>query len=583
METAATNPTYALWQVYPSRSRARKRKSGLAVRVPDGNVVSLVLSHAESARDRTAIALLGAGGRSLSHGQLRTEVWMLAAHLHRKGVAMGDRVAILAEPGPAWCIGFLAILHIGAVAVPLDPNLPLAELGIQLSHSKAETVLVSATQELTAARLVDRRSACRRILRLDRSSQTAPPDRSDPLSVPAPQRRNLRDPAVICYTSGATGSPKGVVVSHGNLMSQLVGIRIVMGNGPQTRVVSILPYSHLFELTAGLLAVLAGGGSVHRAEAPTPESVREAMACARPTSMVVVPVFLTALKAAIDREVAETSALRRRLLLTLNKASRRIGSRRLRRILMWPLLRRLGGRLDYFVCGGAPLDTQLVRFFEGLGIQVLQGYGMTEASPVVATNGPDANRIGSVGRPVPGTEIRISPEGEILVRGPQIMLRYHRNASATAAAIDTDGWLHTGDLGRFDQDGFLYVEGRRSNRIVLASGEKVQPEEVESAILRSNCIAECAVVGRCSRLALRTGCEEVLAVVVPADALGATDSATLAQAMRLEVSRCCTDLAVFKRPSRVMVRTSPLPVTTSRKLRRADLHAWLDELDGAGT
>jgi long-chain acyl-CoA synthetase len=577
MVSATTNLSRALWQVYPARLRARSGEhTGFAVRGTLGNLAALVLSHAELRGDRTAIAQLGERGRSLSHGQLRAEVSLLADRLRGSGVTPGDRIAILAEAGPAWCVGFLATLYVGAVAVPLDSNLPLAELGKQLIHSGAETVLVSAAQELIAASLTGRFvPGCRR-LRLDETVPTVTVCPDDSASTQRPCCRNLLDPALICYTSGTTGCPKGVVVSHGNLISQLVAIRIVMGNGPRTRVVSFLPPSHLFELTAGLLAVLAGGGSVLRAVAPTGPAVLDAMAQARPTSMVVVPLFLSAVKAAIDRETGSGSLLRRLAFSGLGRISRSIRARRLRRILMWPVLRRFGGQLDYFVCGGAPLDPELITFFEDMGIQVFQGYGMTEASPVVAANGPESNRIGSVGRPIPGTEIQISPEGEILVRGPQVMLRYHRNPRATVAAVDTDGWLHTGDLGRLDEDGFLYVEGRRSHRIVLACGEKVQPEEVETAILRSNRIAECGVVGRRSELPLHRGSEEVWAVVVPGDSLRASDKESLQHAVRMEVSRCCADLASFKRPTRVIVRTSPLPVTSSRKLRRAELHAWLD-------
>ncbi|MDH3914975.1 MAG: AMP-binding protein, partial [Chromatiales bacterium] len=195
-------------------------------------------------------------------------------------------------------------------------------------------------------------------------------------------------------------------------------------------------------------------------------------------------------------------------------------------------------------------------------------------------NGPHSNRIGSVGRPLPGTEVRASEEGEILVRGPQVMLRYHRNARATAAAIDAEGWLHTGDLGELDKDGYLYVNGRHSSRIVLACGEKVQPEEVETAILRSARISECGVIGMRSRSPLHNGSEEVCAVVVPTGDDDPADPRVLQQALRMEVSRCCAGLAQFKRPTRVIVRRQPLPATASRKLRRRALGAWLEQSGG---
>jgi long-chain acyl-CoA synthetase len=581
MISATSNLNTALWQVTPDRIRlGLRRERKFAACGTRGNVASLVLAPTDSDGDRPAIARAGADGQNLSHRELQHEVTLLADRLQEAGVLPGDRVAILVDAGPRWCTAFIAVVHIGAVAVPLDASLPLAELGKQLMHCGAVLILLSASHELTAAGLTGKYSpGCRR-LRVDDISSPVAAAPSGPTAARLPCRRDNRDPAVICYTSGTTGCPKGVVVSHGNLISQLMAIRIVMDNGPKTRVVSLLPPSHLFELTAGLLAVLAGGGSVFRTEQPTAQSVLDAMAHARPTSMVVVPLFLSAVKSAIERQLDAAGSLRRGLFLLLRKSALATRSMRLRRFLMWPLLRRFGGRLEYFVCGGAPLDSELARFFESLGVQVLQGYGMTEASPVVAANGPHSNRIGSVGRPLPGTEVRASEEGEILVRGPQVMLRYHRNARATAAAIDAEGWLHTGDLGELDKDGYLYVNGRHSSRIVLACGEKVQPEEVETAILRSARISECGVIGMRSRSPLHNGSEEVCAVVVPTGDDDPADPRVLQQALRMEVSRCCAGLAQFKRPTRVIVRRQPLPATASRKLRRRALGAWLEQSGG---
>jgi long-chain acyl-CoA synthetase len=290
--------------------------------------------------------------------------------------------------------------------------------------------------------------------------------------------------------------------------------------------------------------------------------------------MVVVPLFLGALRAAIGRELTRLGPVRGVVMKGLLALAGRVGSRRLRRWLCRPLLRRLGGRLEYFVSGGAPLDPEVAEFFDALGVPVLQGYGLTEASPVVATNRPGDNRPGSVGRPLPGTEVRIADDGEIRVRGPQLMLGYWRDPAATRAAVDSEGWLRTGDVGRLDDDGYLYVEGRSGHRIVLACGEKVQPEEVETVILRSGLVAECGVIGRPSRLPLHRGSDEVCAVVVPAAGVATDDRC--AERLRLEVSRCCAELAAYKRPTRVIVRDEALPTTATRKLRRAELAAWLD-------
>jgi long-chain acyl-CoA synthetase len=464
--------------------------------------------------------------------------------------------------------GFFGALNAGAVVVPLDAGLPEAEQSRLIEHAGAGRLLHAgemsvAARELAAATGVE--PFC-----IERHGFTVEPAAGQR----RPVHREAGDPAVICYTSGTTGRPKGVTISHGALQAQIRALRSVMGNDHRTRVVSLLPPSHLFELTAGTLAVLAGGGSVIRGAAPTPESVVAAMAAARPRTMVVVPLFLGALRAAIGREVTRLGPVRGVVMKGLLALAGRVGSRRLRRWLCRPLLRRFGGRLEYFVSGGAPLDPEVAEFFDALGVPVLQGYGLTEASPVVATNRPGDNRPGSVGRPLPGTEVRIADDGEIRVRGPQLMLGYWRDPAATRAAVDSEGWLRTGDVGRLDDDGYLYVEGRSGHRIVLACGEKVQPEEVETVILRSGLVAECGVIGRPSRLPLHRGSDEVCAVVVPAAGVATDDRC--AERLRLEVSRCCAELAAYKRPTRVIVRDEALPTTATRKLRRAELAAWLD-------
>lgn len=531
------------------------------------NLAALLPALAAVHGRRPAVAAIG--GARLSYDRLSLFATGLATRLVANGVVAGDRVALLAQPGPDWVVGFFGILHAGAVAVPVDSGQPLAETERLIIHSGAGRLLHSGELSESARALASATGV--EPFWIERHGYTVQPaDRRS-----RPVLRSADDPALISYTSGTTGRPKGVTVSHGALRAQVRALRAVMGTDHRTRVVSLLPPSHLFELTCGTLAVLAGGGSAVRATTPTAQGVIDAMAATRPRTMVVVPLFLSALRAGIEREVRAQSGLRGRSVRVLLHIARRRRSPRVSRMLCWPLLRRFGGRLEYFVCGGAPLDPEVAAFFDGLGVPVLQGYGLTEASPVVATNRPDDNRPGSVGRPLPETAVAIAPDREILVRGPQVMLGYHRDPAATAAVVDAAGWLHTGDLGRLDDDGYLYVEGRRSNRIVLACGEKVQPEAVETAILRSPLIAECGVLGRPSRLPLHRGSEEVWAVVVPVE--NGSAAAIDQEALRLEVSRCCADLAAYKRPTQVILRRSPLPATATRKLRRPALHAWLDE------
>ena len=311
--------------------------------------------------------------------------------------------------------------------------------------------------------------------------------------------------------------------------------------------------------------------------------------------MVVVPMFLTLLMRDIERRMDRQGALARLTFKSALALARLIPSRT-RRALFARVHRELGGSLTAFVCGGAPLDPTVARFFELLGISVFQGYGLTETSPVIATNAPGANRLGTVGRPLPGVEVRIEAavgsapgEGEILTRGPHVMRGYFGRDDLTRDALDAYGWLHTGDIGRID-DGYLRVTGRLKDLLVLGSGKKVLPAEVE-AQLASPLFTDVCVVGQ-AHDGIAAGAEEVCVVVVPSAALLAQTASDprarcrpptpLHDAVEREVERLSQELAAFKRPTRVYVRLDELPRTSTRKVRRALLRDWIDRQEVRG-
>jgi long-chain acyl-CoA synthetase len=239
-----------------------------------------------------------------------------------------------------------------------------------------------------------------------------------------------------------------------------------------------------------------------------------------------------------------------------------------------------GGQLEYFVCGGAPLDIDTVNFFESIGLPVYQGYGLAETSPVIATNGPTANRIGSVGKPLPGIEVKIADGGEILTRGPHVMRGYFGNDELTASVIDADGWLHTGDIGHLDRDGFLFISGRKKNVIVLGSGKKVQPEELEAVLFEHPDIEEGCIVGVVASEGLMKDSEEVCAIAVASDAAAqrcADRSEDLGDTVRNAIKHQALKVSPGKRPTRIVLRTEPLPRTSTRKIRRPNVRQWLSE------
>jgi len=504
---------------------------------------------------RTALSGRDAAG-DLTYAELARAAAGVARTMAADGVRPGDRVALMAPYGPGWVATLLGVLSCGAVAVPLSPDLAAGETAALLKDADPALVVGDEQRARTALEMAG----------LDARAQ--------PLAVapPYPQHawpatpRRPDDPVMIVYTSGATGAPKGVVVSWANLVYQVTVASERMRASTEPVLVSILPAHHLLELTAGVLGPLYLGGRVHYPGSMLPRDILSAVAAQRASELVVVPLFLTALRRRFERELARASRFERGYL----RASRRVAASlpfRLRRLVLAPLHARLGGRLKRFYVGGAPLDAKLAEYFRGLGFHVCQGYGLSEASPMVSCNAPGQSRLGSVGRPLPGTKTRIGADGEILVRGPGVMGGYWRAPQLTAEAIDDQGWLRTGDLGFLDRDGYLFVTGRAKNLIVLAGGENVQPEEVETAVRRSELVGDVCVLGR-----PRPRGEEVVAVVTASAAarerLAAVD---LERALVAEVRRFSADLAPYKRPSQIVVHDQDLPQTSTRKVRRADV------------
>ena len=482
--------------------------------------------------DRVAVATRrGDGWTDSTYAGLDRRSRSVAAWLADARVDPGDRVALLAEAGGDWTAAFLGILRRGALAVTLEAKLTAEEMAPLCERSGLAAAVVSPA-------LAGRWHQAVPVLDSSADLAAQPADDAS-RSVPA------EAPAVLVWTSGTTGEPKGVTLSFANLGYVVAQSNAVQGTAPGARWLSVLPPSHLLELCCGLLPALAAGSTTFVAGTVVPHELAAMAAECGIDHMVVVPLVLQLLK----RHLEAT-----------------------------------GGTLPNvrsFYCGGAPLDPEVATFFDRLGIGVFQGYGLTEAAPAVSMNSPGDDRPGSVGRPLPGTEVRIAADGEILVRGPGIMLGYWHDEAATRQCVDGDGWLHTGDLGHLDGDGYLYVTGRAKSLIVLDSGKKVQPEEVEAALARSALFAEVCVVGLRAvhgRAGLRgpnaMGGEQVCAVVVPAVPMSPAEAEE-------EVARLTTGLSGYKRPTLVRVHSGELPRTVKRSLRRADVVRMLEGAEKA--
>jgi long-chain acyl-CoA synthetase len=419
---------------------------------------------------------------------LKTDVWTYSdlreradrvAHwLQDQGIGKGNRVAIWAPNGPWWVAAFFGVLRNGSIVVPLDVRSSPDFVRRVIERSEPSLAIVTAA----AARDWEFNLPAYPTENLEGLL----PD-GGPATLPEVLPDDL---AEIIFTSGTTGAPKGVMLSHRNICSNVEATNEVFPSGPAFKPLSILPLSHLLEQTVGLMLPLRGGTSIAYASALQPAAIQRDMAEYRVTTMILVPRILSLFMDAIERQVKRQGKEKAWDLLC------RIAAylpRRARRMLFHNVIQSFGGRLDFLVTGGAALEPELERKWELMGIAILQGYGSTETSPIITATALNDRKPRSVGKPLPGTEVNIADDGEILFKGPNVMQGYWKNPEATAEAL-AGGYYHTGDLGQLDAEGRLYLKGRKKNMIVLANGLNVFPEDVEAALARVPGVVEAMVM-----------------------------------------------------------------------------------------
>jgi long-chain acyl-CoA synthetase len=442
-------------------------------------------------RDHTAADIAAAAAR-----------WQAA--FRREGFAPGDRIAIGLRNGTGWVALDQAALGLGLVVVPLYADDRPDSQAYCVTSAGARLVVVETDR--MAAALADAGVPAGTIL--CRSAENAGGIRAVDAFLPQADRAFAVVPAAddalatICFTSGTAGRPKGVMLSHGNILANVAGCRATGMARPDDVFLSFLPLSHMFERTGGYYLPLAIGAKV--AFARGIQQLPDDLASQRPTAMFAVPRVFERFAARIREGVAK-SALKRGLVGWCAAAGARVESGGatildrvtvpiLRALVARPILARLGGRLRLAVVGGAAMDPEISRLFIGLGLPVLQGYGMTEASPVVSVNRLDDNVAESVGRPLDNVEVRLGEANELLVRGPNAMLGYWNDPSATARALDREGWLHTGDVAELVR-GHIAIRGRVKDILVLSNGEKLPPQDAELAILHDDVFEQLMLVG----------------------------------------------------------------------------------------
>lgn len=444
----------------------------------------------------------------------------VAMALHSLGVRKGDHVGILSENSPEWAFADLGILSLGAVTVPIYPTASLDDMRYIIDHSNLKILFISTEEQYRKiegfrAKLLPKGIILFTAGKSDMPSLAMFREKgrcydlaNGNLYEQCVESVGPDDLATIIYTSGTTGAPKGVMLTHRNLIANYQGAFQRIQIGERDSVLSFLPLSHIFERLAGYYYQAAYGASIAYAESFL--TVAEDIRKVKPTIVVAVPRFYEKIYARILEEVQNAPAWKQKLF----KWAIRVGARvvqikiRKRSIPIWldlchrlakkvvfnKIKQTMGGRIRFFISGGAPLNKDLARFFYAADIMILEGYGLTETSPVIAVNALDDFKFGSVGKPISGIRVKIAEDGEILTRGPCVMKGYYNNPRATSECIK-DGWFHTGDIGRFDDEGFLHITDRKKDIIVTAGGKNVSPQNIESRILADPLFAQAIVLG----------------------------------------------------------------------------------------
>ncbi len=518
-----------------------------------GTLVSLLAESAERWAERPALSFYSDEPWGWTYAELWSASRRVAGFLKDSGVAKGDRVLLWGDNRPEWVAAFFGTLLLGAVAVPIDAQSTEDFLALIQDATEPRYMFLGTDQE---QRLGDSHPPFLLFGELITGIETIEPlAEAEALAGVEPD-----DIAELVFTSGTTGSPKGVILTHRNIFSNVVMAAPSFEVTPNNRVLAILPLSHMLEQVADLLVPVSAGASVVYLSSLRPDVIFAAMAHYRITNMGCVPRVLELFADGIKRE-----ARRQNRLSQLEKAHS-LACRlpfSWRKLLFKKIHQRMGGCFEYFVVGGARLDVQLGRWWEGLGIKVVQGYGMTEASPVVSAGSLKERDHGSVGRPLPGVDVKIAEDGEIWVRGENVTPGYWQNPEATTNAF-SDGWYMTRDLGHLDSKGRLHIRGRKDNMFVLANGMNVYPEDIEQILQQDSRLTDAVVLG------LTSGDDvEVHGVLLTGEPAAAADIVRTANGQ----------LASHQRIQRYTVwPDETFPVTPTMKPKRADITARVLEL-----
>ncbi len=516
--------------------------------------------------------------QEFTYRELRERVEYLARSLRKMGFKHGDKIGLIGENCPDWEASYLGIQWAGCVVVPIDRMLKAPEIRHILRNSESVGIIsTNSSVEVVdeAISEIDRKLKKIVIGTVAKgwlSHESLVTEGCELTAIEPPN--NIEDMAALLYTSGTTGQAKGVILTHRNIASNVSGAYQVLDFNESDIFLSVLPLHHSFEATCGFILPLCCGCKIVFSPSLKSKEILESLAKNGVTLMLGVPLLFEKIVEGVQRNVREAPPFKRFVFnagMNIGKIAKGISKA------MFSSVRKTMGmdKIRYLVSGAAALAPWASSFMERLGLPVLQGYGLTETSPVISVNrfaNPDNASVGPI---LPGFEIKILDQdemgnGEIAVRGPSVMKGYYKNEEATREVLSEDGWLKTGDLGRVDQRGFLFITGRAKNMIVTAAGKNVYPEEIEAVVGQNPYISEILVIGYHNDA---TGREEVHAIVVPNFELLDAEKPEMSEAeleefMRAEVSKECEKLADYKRIKHFEIHEEELPKTTTKKIKR---------------
>lgn len=553
-----------------------------------------LIESCESHSNKVAMRVVGDDSETYTYGEFIGQIRSVAYRLIQEEVKPGDRVAVIGENHPCWAIAYLATLYMGAICVPLDPNGEIETITNFIEDSEAKVAFLSphVTEKYHQIQEKLGRSIPAVVWRNENStngfqkfedwSQTDFPAAFAEQKTPAENEDN----AILIYTSGTTGKPKGVLLSHGNIAAELDAVDSVLDFTDSERVLSLLPLFHVYLQLVNLWLSATKGAEVFYLKELAPDELSKAMMESKMTTLTSVPrLWYLFHKKIFDTIKTQPKIVQKlfRLMLKLNGFTRDNFNINLGKKLFKKVHDSFGGHLDLAVTAGSRFDESVAIDFHRLGFKIIQGYGLSETTGAATATYSDDNRIGSVGKAMYGAEVKLdhadeNGEGEVLLRGALVFKEYYKNPEATAAAFTEDGWFKTGDLGKFDKDGHLYITGRAKDVIVLPSGKNVHPEDLEVHYSKSPLVEELCVLGVEDKSAEFQGAEKLVAVVIPDfEYLKQANITNSKELIRFELDDLGRELPEYQRVRDYIVRAEPLPRTATRKLKRFELQKEIQQ------